>query len=66
MKLIKQTLAKPQVRGALVAFGRASLDRALDCAIMKLQEFEKALKREADIVDVECEEVEDEKDVTKM
>jgi hypothetical protein len=69
MKLIKQTLAKPQVRTALVSFGQIALDRCLDYAIMKLREFEEALS-EYDItydkaIDAEFEVIVEE-DVSKM
>jgi len=65
--IIKRALARPQVRNALVAFGKVALDRFLDHAIMKLQEFESRLKGEADVIDAEYEILEnDEKDVRKM
>jgi len=69
MNLIKQTLAKPQVRTALVSFGQIALDRCLDYAIMKLREFEEALL-EHDIaydkvIDAEFE-IMDKEDVSKM
>jgi len=65
MKLIKQTLAKPQVRTALVSFGQIVLDRCLDCAIMKLREFEQVLLDHGEVVDAEFEVI-DEEDVSKM
>lgn len=65
MKLIKQTLAKPQVRTALVSFGQILLDRCLDCAIIKLKEFEQVLLDHDEVIDAEFEVV-DEEDVSKM
>ena len=65
MKLIKQTLAKPQVRTALVSFGQIVLDRCLDCAILKLREFEQVLLDHGEVVDAEFEVI-DEEDVSKM
>ena len=66
MNLIKQTLAKPQVRTALVSFGQILLDRCLECAIIKLKEFEQVLLDHGKVIDAEFEEVQNEKDVTKM
>lgn len=68
MKLIiKRTLARPQVRHALISFGKVALDRFLDHAIMKLQEFETRLKGKVEVIDAEYEILEDDKkDVRNM
>ena len=67
MRLVKQALAKPQVRNAFLAFGKVCLDKFLDCAIIKLRTLEDRLREEANTIDAEWEVKEDhEKDVRNL